>query len=85
MALVVGWLEIPALDQLISSDTVLFPTCSGSSESGFICEGRHLCQRRHRAFRLAPMSTGRSSQPGSRVSSVRLSFVKHEVMPAEDF
>ena len=83
MALVAGWLEEkPAPDQLTSLDTVLFLTCGSSSNSG--CKER-CCQRRHRAFRLAPIPTGQFIRPGSRVSRIRLSFMKHEVIPAEDF
>ena len=84
MALVVGWLEEkPALDQLTSLDTVIFLTCASSSVSVQDCKRR--CHRRHLAFRLAPISTGRSNRPGSRASRFRLSFVKHEVIPADDF
>ena len=84
MALVAGWLEKePALDQLKSPDTALISTWSISSESESACMRR--CQRRHRARRLAPIPTGRSSRPGSMVSRILLSFVKHVVIPAVDF
>ena len=84
MALAAGWLKgDSALDQLKSLDTVKVWTCSGSSDSGSVC--MRCLQRRHRAFRLAPIPTGQSSCPGSRASSFRLSIIKHEVIPAVDF